>query len=82
MKETVRYIRIDRIHPNHRLSYLDEDIEKLCARLLSESGCEPIEVFFDGEAFKIIDGEKRWRAQKRMGMTYVRAIIVETYHPF
>lgn len=82
MKETIRYIRTDRIQPNYRLCYANEDIERHCVRFFSESGCEPIEVFFDGEVFKIIDGEKRWRAQKRLGMTYVKAIIVETEHPF
>jgi len=82
MKETIRYIRIDRIQPNYRISYSNEDIARLCARLFSEGGCEPIEVLFDGEAFRIIDGEKRWRAMKRLGMTYVKATIKETYRSF
>jgi len=80
MRERIRNIRIDRIQPNYRLCCFNEDIKTLCLQIKSESRCEPIEVFFDGESFRIIDGEKRWRAHKRLGSTYVKAIIVETYY--
>ena len=80
MVKKVTYIRVDRIQPNHRLCYSNEDIKTLCLQIESESGCEPIEVFFAGESFRIKDGEKRWRAHKRLGSTYVKAIIVETYY--
>jgi ParB-like chromosome segregation protein Spo0J len=36
----------------------------------------PITVLFDGEYFRILDGEKRWRAAKKLGMTSIEAMIV------
>jgi ParB-like chromosome segregation protein Spo0J len=35
-------------------------------------------VFFDGESFKIIDGEKRWRACKRLGITHLNVVITNS----
>jgi ParB-like chromosome segregation protein Spo0J len=80
MRERIRNIRIDRIQPNYRLCYSGEDLETLCLQIESGGRGEPIEVFFDGEFFRILDGEKRWRAHKRLGSTYVKAFIVESHY--
>jgi ParB-like chromosome segregation protein Spo0J len=36
---------------------------------------DPITVLFDGEHFRIIDGEKRWRAARKLGLTSIEAVI-------
>ncbi len=72
---------IHRIRPNQRLVFRDESIEELCRSILCHGQEEPIQVWFDGEGFRILDGEKRWRACKRLGMTRVRAVIVEAGGP-
>lgn len=82
MQDNIRYIHIDRIHPNLRLCYPDETIECVCNSIRSECHCAPITVFFDGEHFRIIDGEKRWRACKKMELGYIEAVIVESYYSF
>jgi ParB-like chromosome segregation protein Spo0J len=38
---------------------------------------EPTKIWFTGEDFRIIDGEKRWRACKKIGLTKIKAIILE-----
>jgi hypothetical protein len=77
MEGLVRYIRVDRIRPNLRLCYSREEVEDLCKAACFQNEYEPIMVFFDGEYFRIIDGEKRWRASRRLGVTFLKAMIVE-----
>jgi ParB family chromosome partitioning protein len=79
MQAQVRYIQIERIRPNLRLSYPEAVIEHMCSSIGSWDKFPPIAVFFDGEYFRIIDGEKRWRACKKMGWPYVEAVIEESY---
>ena len=78
----VQYIRVDRILPNLRLCYSEEAIDNLSSLVCSRGDCEPIMVFFDGDHFRIVDGEKRWRACKRLGMTFLRVVITETHYTF
>jgi ParB family chromosome partitioning protein len=37
---------------------------------------EPIQIWFAGEDFRIVDGEKRWRACKKLGVETIQAVIV------
>ncbi len=78
MKERIEYIRIEMVSPNLRLCYPKEVIDGLQSFLRSKADYDPIEVYFDGDYFRILDGEKRWRACKRLGMPFVRAVIVES----
>ena len=78
MKKDVREIDMHRIRPNLRLIYSIESIEELSRAIVSLGQFEPIQVWFDGEGFRILDGEKRWRACKRLGMARVKVVIVET----
>ena len=36
-----------------------------------------IKVWFMGRCFRILDGEKRWRACKKLGICEMKAMIVE-----
>ena len=77
MKKKVIEIEVESIRPNLRLIYLDEDLKKLCRWIQSRGEVEPIQVWFDGECFRIWDGEKRWRVCKMLGITRVKAFLIE-----
>jgi len=76
-KAQVIEIDVERIRPNLRLIYHHETIELLCQEMRSSGQLEPIQVWFDGESFRIWDGEKRWRVCKMLGMTRVKALLME-----
>lgn len=77
MKTKVIEIDVERIRPNLRLVYHSESIEGLCRLIRSCGHVEPIQVWFDGECFRIWDGEKRWRVCKILGITRVKAFLIE-----
>jgi ParB family chromosome partitioning protein len=77
MKEDVREFLLDAIQPNLRLIHHLDAMEELCRFIRSYGQIEPIHVWFDGKRFRIVDGEKRWRACRKLGMTTVNAVIVE-----
>jgi len=77
VKEDVREFFLETIHPNLRLIQTLESIEELCRSIQLSGQTEPIHVWFDGWRFRIVDGEKRWRACRKLGMTTVKAVIVE-----
>jgi len=77
MKMSAIEIDVERIRPNLRLIYPSEFIDELCHSIQTKGLLEPIQVWFDGEAFRIWDGEKRWRVCKILGITRVKALLVE-----
>lgn len=77
MTRKIIEIEVERIRPNLRLIYYYEAIEGFCHFVESGGEIEPLQIWFDGECFRIWDGEKRWRVCKRLGITRVKAFIVE-----
>jgi ParB family chromosome partitioning protein len=75
MKERIMELPLHKIHPNLRSLYRLQDIEAVQRAIQSQGLKEPIQIWFDGERFRILDGEKRWRACKRLGITRIRARI-------
>lgn len=75
----IREIRIDRIRPNYRLVFDEEVIRGLCEDILTRGLLEPITVGLAEYWFEIIDGEKRWRACKKIGRETIRAVVVEEW---
>ena len=73
----IREIRIEMITPNYRLVCEEEVILSLCADISHRGLQEPLVAELFGHRFRIVDGEKRWRACKRIGMARVRVRIVE-----
>ena len=76
VKRQIIEIDVDRIHPNLRLIYSRESIDRLCRFVKSGGEVEPLEVWFDGECFRIWDGEKRWRVCKALGIHRVKVFLV------
>ena len=81
MMEEIREIGIDKVRPNLRLVFEEEVILRLCADIRLRGLQEPIIVEMVEYWFRIVDGEKRWRACKRLGFRKVRAVILEASIP-
>ena len=77
MQQSFLEIEVAAIRPNLRLIYRWESIELLCRSIQSEGLREPIQIWFDGEGFRIWDGELRWRACKTLGLNRVKAHLFE-----
>ena len=77
LKRKLIEIEVDRIRPNLRLIYTRETIERVRQYLQSGAEVEPLEIWFDGECYRIWDGEKRWRVCKRLGVKRVKAYVIE-----
>jgi len=73
----IRTIEISKIEPNCRFVFEKETIQELVRSLREEGQIEPIRVWFTGRCFRIADGEKRWRATRKLGVSTIHAIIEE-----
>lgn len=78
MLQEIREIEIFRIQPNRRLIFEEEVILRLCRDIERNGLEEPIMVELVDYWFRIIEGEKRWRACKKVGLNRVKAVILET----
>jgi ParB family transcriptional regulator, chromosome partitioning protein len=72
----IRQVKIDKIFPNRRLIFEEDIILRLCDDIRCNGMKEPIIVEKSGFYFQIMDGEKRWRACKKIGQTQIKAEIV------
>jgi ParB family chromosome partitioning protein len=72
----IRQVRIDKVWPNRRLIFEEETIVRLCDDIHCNGLKEPIILEKSGFYFLIIDGEKRWRACKKIGMQKIQAEII------
>ena len=76
MVQEIREIDLKRISPNLRIVFEAECIEEIERGIKCRGQLEPILICFEHDSFRIIDGEKRWRACKRLGIKKIRAIII------
>jgi ParB family chromosome partitioning protein len=77
MGQDIREIELRKISPNLRVVYAAECIEEIAYAIKSRGLPEPIHIYFHHDSFRILDGEKRWRACKRLGVKRIRAVIAE-----
>ena len=77
MKDSVRNFSLAAIQPNLRLMHNQDALEELCRFIQAHGQIEPLKLWFDNGSFRIMDGEKQWRACRKLGMTTVQARIVE-----
>jgi ParB family transcriptional regulator, chromosome partitioning protein len=71
-------IDIDRITPNDyqpRLQIDDARLEELAASIRANGVIQPIVVRRVGNGYRIIAGERRWRAAQRAGLTRVPVVV-------
>jgi ParB family chromosome partitioning protein len=77
MKESVRHFSLNAIQPNLRLMHNLDGLDELCRFIRAHGQVEPLKLWFDNGSFRIMDGEKQWRACRKLGMTTVQAVIIE-----
>jgi ParB family chromosome partitioning protein len=69
---------IDRLSPNDsqpRLQIDDARLEELAASIRANGVIQPIVVRKTAEGYRIIAGERRWRAARRAGLTRVPVVV-------
>jgi ParB family transcriptional regulator, chromosome partitioning protein len=76
MGEDIREIEVRKISPNRRIVCAAECIEEIEHAIKSRGHQEPIHICFKHDSFRILDGEKRFRACKRLGMNTIRAVVI------
>lgn len=69
-------IEIDRIFPDPEQPRKYFDIESL-AKAIQKNGIVPIEVIEENGNYKIIDGERRYRACKKLGLKTIPCILID-----
>ncbi|MDD5071189.1 MAG: ParB/RepB/Spo0J family partition protein [Patescibacteria group bacterium] len=60
-----------------RQTFYEDDLGELGKSILEHGQMLPVIVLKEGERFRIIDGERRWRACQKMGIKKIYAIIVK-----
>ena len=74
----VTEVDIDRLTPNDyqpRVEMDDGRLEELAASIRANGVIQPVVVRRDGDAYRIIAGERRWRAARRAGLARVPVVI-------
>lgn len=77
MGKDIRAIELRNISPNLRTVYSTDCIEETASDIKYRGQLDPILIFFQYDSFRILDGEKRYRACKKLGMRRIQAIIAE-----
>jgi len=76
-------VDVDLLSPNDhqpRLSMDDARLEELAQSIKANGIIQPILVRRDGSAYRIIAGERRWRAAQRAGLQRVPVIVRDVSH--
>ncbi len=71
-------VDIDRLSPNDyqpRVEMDDGRLDELAASIRANGVIQPVVVRRDGDAYRIIAGERRWRAARRAGLSRVPVVI-------
>lgn len=77
----IREIEISRIQPNKaqpRVIFEQDKLEELCRSIKEHGVIQPILLKPEGKEFRIVFGERRFRAVKMLGHATIPAIIQET----
>ncbi len=74
----VKELKINQIEPNidqPRKNFDDEKLSQLAESIKQHGIVQPIIVRKDGDVYRIVAGERRWRAARIAGLTTVPAIV-------
>jgi len=78
--EVVRNLKLIEIEPNKnqpRVKFDEDSLEELANSIKQYGVIQPIIVTKEGDFYKIVAGERRWRASKKAGLTEIPAIVRE-----
>ena len=79
-KESIQKVSINKVKANKeqpRKYFEQEKIEALAQSIQEHGIIQPIVVQRDGENFKVIAGERRWRAAKLIGLEEVPIVVMD-----
>ena len=82
--DSVETLRITQVEPNTnqpRRSFDDDKIDELAESIKEHGIIQPIIVVKNGEMYKIVAGERRWRAAKKLGLKEV-PVVIRNYSEF
>jgi ParB family chromosome partitioning protein len=83
MRTGAMEVDIDLLSPNEqqpRLTMDDARLEELAQSIKANGIIQPILVRRDGSAYRIIAGERRWRAAQRAGLQRVPVVVRDVSH--
>ena len=78
--EVVHNLKLSEVEPNReqpRRNLDEESLDELAQSIKRYGVIQPIIVTQEGDYYKIVAGERRWRASKKAGLTEIPAIIRE-----
>ena len=78
--EVIRNLKIRDVEPNKeqpRVKFDEEALQDLASSIKEYGVIQPIIVTKEGDYYKIVAGERRWRASKLAGLTEIPAIVRE-----
>lgn len=76
----VELLEPDKIRPNPdnpRLIFRSDELEALEKSISQQGILVPLTIFQDGKFYTLLDGERRWRCARKLGLHRVPAIIQE-----
>jgi ParB/RepB/Spo0J family partition protein len=66
---------------NPRLHFPEEEIERLTESIAKEGILVPVVVYPEGDGFRLIDGERRWRCAQILGLERIPAVVTDPPNP-
>lgn len=77
-------LEVTKIQPNEanpRLHFPEEEIERLTQSIAKEGVLVPIVVYPEGDLYRLIDGERRWRCAVDLALETIPAVITDPPDP-
>ena len=68
---------IDRNPDNPRLIFRQEEMESLMVSINTHGIQVPVAVYREGDGYRLIDGERRWRCARKLNLQTVPALVQE-----
>ena len=69
--------KIDRNPDNPRLIFRQEEMESLMVSINTRGILVPLTVYREGDGYRLIDGERRWRCAHKLNLQTVPALVQE-----
>ncbi len=75
--KAIEVAKIDANPANPRLHFPEEEIERLTESISKEGILVPVVVYPEDDGYRLIDGERRWRCAKDLGLETIPAVITD-----
>jgi ParB family chromosome partitioning protein len=79
--QSIAVDKIDANPANPRLHFPEEEIERLTESIAKEGILVPVVVYPENDGYRLIDGERRWRCARDLGLETIPAVITDPPDP-